>query len=322
MTKLIKVNYDPAADCPYWKRTMELAFDGDQHLIEFMQRALGYSLSGSVSEQCLFICWGESGNNGKSTIMEAVSRLLGTGYAQMSDMKVITSAETDNRVASSLAKLHGSRLVNMNEAEEHQRLSEALVKQMTGGDAIEACKKYHEPFNYNPVFKLWIRTNEKPVIRGSGDAIWRRIKLIPFTKPIPAELRRSRDEVDDAINREFEGILAWMVQGFQKWKTDGLKEPDEVLSAVSDYRNEMDIISQFFDECAVVGGSETCLRSELYQAFQGWLKDNGYRIFMSADSFGRRVSKKIPQQSREKVNGKYIWRGLSVTDAALFNLGG
>lgn len=320
LTKLVKTDYDPNAKCPHWEQTLQLAFDGDQSLIEFMQRAIGYSLSGSVAEQCLFICWGESGNNGKSTILEAVHRLLGTGYAQMSDMKVVTSGDMDNRVASSLAKLHGARLVSMNEAEEHQRLSESLVKQMTGGDTIEACKKYHEPFNYNPIFKLWIRTNEKPVIRGSNDAIWRRIKLIPFVKPIPAEKRRSRDEVDEELDKEAAGILAWAVRGFQAWKKDGLQAPEEVTTAVTEYRAEMDIVAQFFEACAELGETNWCYKNDLYLAFQGWLKDNGYRLYMSSDSFGKRVSRKLPRQDREKMNGKYVWRGIKINDASMMNL--
>lgn len=311
LSKMVNANYDPSSTCPFWQETLNLAFSGDNRLVEFMHRALGYTTTGATTEQCLFICWGESGNNGKSTILEAVQRLLGD-YAQMSDIKVITSAEMDNRVASSMAKLQGARLVSMNEADEHQKMSEAIVKQLTGGDTVEACKKYHEPFNYVPAFKLWIRTNEKPIIRGSNDAIWRRIKLIPFEHPIPPEKRKRRDVVDEALASETDGILTWLIQGAMLWYKDGLKSPDVVDEAVNAYRSEMDMVQVFADDCLTKG--EYVTRQEVYQAFVGWCKENGYRYTMTADSFGKRLSKKLPGQGREKRNGKYVWTGITLTE--------
>lgn len=317
ITKVVDYMYDPEAECPTWLETLELAFDGNKDLIEFMQRAIGYSLTGSTAEQCLFICWGESGNNGKSTILETIQRLLGRGYAQMSDMKVITSQSMDNRVASSLAKLQGVRIVSMNEAEEYQKISESLVKQMTGGDTLQACKKYKEPFEFVPVFKLWIRTNEKPSIRGAGEAMWRRIKLIPFDKPIPKEKRKSRDVVDAALTSETEGILKWAVDGAVKWYNDGgLKEPKEVTDATSEYKDEMDIISMFFDECVYEDETAYVTRNDFYRAFTSWCKQNGYKFVMTSRSFGRRVAIKIDQHERDKVGGQYVWRGIDLYDVA------
>jgi putative DNA primase/helicase len=317
LSKMVGVNYNPEATCPTWNETLELAFNGDRTLIDFMHRALGYTITGSTTEQCLFICWGEAGNNGKSTILEALQRLLGD-YAQMSDIKVITSAEMDNRVASSMAKLQGARLVSMNEADEHQKMSEAIVKQLTGGDTVEACKKYHEPFNYLPAFKLWIRTNDKPVIRGNNDAIWRRIKLIPFEHPIPVEKRKRRDIIDEALANEAEGILAWLVAGAMVWYKSGLMAPTVVDEAVNAYRSEMDMIQMFFDDCLTKG--EFVSRQDVYAAFTAWCKENGYKYVMSADSFGRRLSKKLPAESqgREKRNGKYIWLGITLSESAKF----
>ena len=316
LTKIVPYNYNPDALCPTWEETMDLAFESDPTLISFMQRALGYTTTGSTTEQCLFICWGESGNNGKSTILEAVQRLLGD-YAQMSDMKVITSAEMDNRVASSMAKLQGARLVSLNEADEHQKMSEAIVKQLTGGDTVEACKKYHEPFNFVPAFKMWIRTNDKPIIRGSNDAIWRRIKLIPFVNPIPAEKRKRRDIIDDALDAEAEGILAWLVRGAVLWYKNGLQAPAVVDEAVTAYRSEMDLVQQFYDECLQLG--EHVNRQDVYHAFINWCKESGYKYIMTSDSFGKRLSKKCSgAQSREKRNGKYVWYGIHLTDNAKF----
>ena len=320
LTKVVNVNYNPNAVCPFWERTLALAFDNNQRLIDYMKRAVGYSITGSVAEQCLFICWGEQGNNGKSTILEMLQWLLNP-YATMSDMKVITSVDMDNRVASSLARLPGVRLVSMNEADENQKLSEALVKQITGGDTLQACKKFHEPFEFSPIFKLWIRTNEKPVIRGMTDAIWRRIKLIPFVKPIPAEFRRSRDEVDDELHSEAEGILNWCIQGAKEWVEHGLQDPDEVTAATAGYRSEMDVITVFFDECVTEDPNSTVSRSELYQTFSRWAKENGMWYIMPAQAFEKRVGRKLAQPDHAmRVRGQYVWTGIRLSDFAMNSL--
>jgi putative DNA primase/helicase len=319
ISKVVACKYDPNAQCPEWLHTMDLAFNGNQGLIDFMQRALGYSISGDTSEQCFFVCWGEGGKNGKSTILEAVTRILGKDYAQMSDMVVITSADTSsNRVASSLARLHGVRFVSMNEAEEDQRISEALVKQLTGGDTIQACRKFKEPFEFTPIFKLWIRTNEKPTVRGISEAFWSRVKLIPFTRSIPVELRKRRDEVDAMLIAEAPGIIAWMVRGFMAWKEHGLMCPTEVSEATSEYHTEQDLVETFVNECTEQGEGFT-YRSDAYRAYAGWCKENGYRYVMNAKSFGMRLRMSFPQdgdRNANRVNGRGIWRGMVLNDSA------
>lgn len=320
-TRVVPHNYNPDATCPIWERTLELAFNGNQELIRFMQRALGYTLSGSVASQVLFICWGEAGNNGKSTLLEGFSRILGLGYSQMADMKVITSPEMDNRVSSSLARMRGARMVNLNEAEDRQRLNESLVKAITGGDSVEACMKFREPFQYDPTAKLWIRTNERPIIRSLGESMWRRVILVPFNNPIPEKLRRSRDLVDAEIDAEAEGILAWAVRGFVEWKATGLNPPAEVVEAIKEYRSEQDVIGQFFDECVVMEEGATIARSQLYQAFTNWLKQNGFRLNITAEFFGRRITKKYNQPlERKKIGGEFVWQNMTLSNAAVVNL--
>ena len=315
LTKIIDVEYKPNAPCPFWMKTLNLAFNNNTDLVDYMRRAVGYSITGSTAEQCLFICWGEEGNNGKSTILEALQRLLGD-YGAMSDMKVITSSETDNRVASSLAKLPGVRLVSMNEAEENQRMSESLVKQITGGDTIQACKKFKEPFEFSPVFKLWIRTNEKPIIRSVGEAIWRRIRLIPFEIPIPPDARMSRDIVDDTIDNEAEGVLAWAVKGAIEWYAHGLQDPKDVTAATAGYRSEMDVVEAFFDECVVEEQGARVARGDLYQTFSRWCKENGLRYVMTSGSFGKRVGVRLNNTTRDKYRGQYVWNGIRLSEFA------
>lgn len=307
ITKMVPIDYNKDAKCEFWKNTFDLVFDENADLITFMQKALGYSITGSVDERCFFICWGESGANGKSTILETVQDMLGVGYAQMSDMVVITSSTTDNRVSSSLAKLQGARFVSMNEAEENQKLSEALVKQLTGGDTVQACFKYKNPFEYKPIFKLWIRTNEKPIIRSQNNSIWDRIKLIPFEKPIPKEKRLPRSEVDAKLLEEREGILTWLVDGAMQWIKDGsLNDPNQVSAAVQGYRTDSDIVRLFIEECGEEQRSSKVKSAEAYQAFVGWSRDAGERYVMTRTKFVQRCSSILGTSTTRSGGSTYI----------------
>jgi putative DNA primase/helicase len=291
ITKMVPVDFDATAKCPFWESTFELIFNGNKSLIEFMHRALGYSITGLTDERCFFICWGESGANGKSTILETIQGILGTGYSQMSDMVVITSSTVDNRVSGSLAKLQGSRFVSMNEAEEHQKLSEALIKQLTGGDTVQAKFLYKNPFEYVPKFKLWIRTNEKPVVRSQTNSIWDRIKLIPFEHPIPKEMRLPRSVVDERLAEERQGILAWLVAGAKLWFADkALHDPVEISAAVSGYRTDSDIVKLFIDENCEESATSKVKSSDLYQCFTGWSRDAGERYVMTRTKFIQRCA--------------------------------
>lgn len=316
ITQLIPHDYNPTATCPTWDETMRLAFNGDEDLIAYMQRALGYTMSGSTAEQCFFIAWGEAGNNGKSTILENFQRILGPDYAQMSDVKVITTQDSDNYVRSSLAALKSGRFVSMNEAEEGQRLSEALIKQLTGGDTVQACYKFKEPFTYIPAFKIWLRTNEKPIIRSVSDSIWRRIKMIPFLVPIPAHLRRSRDKIDVAIQQEAEGVLAWCVRGFQQWQEVGLADPTTVVEVTTGYKTDSDVVNGFMDECVIEREGSMIERTLLYQAFSEWSKRQGYKFTLTADSFGRRVARRLGNPPEKRIRGARVWIDLELTDSA------
>jgi len=307
ITKMVPIDYNPQAGCSFWDSTFDLVFEGNKGLIKFMQKALGYSITGSIDERCFFICWGESGANGKSTILETVQDIIGSGYAQMSDMVVITSSTTDNRVSSSLAKLQGARFVSMNEAEENQKLSEALVKQLTGGDTVQACFKYKNPFEYKPTFKLWIRTNEKPIIRSQTNSIWDRIKLIPFENPIPKEKRLPRSEVDAKLLAEREGILTWLIRGAKMWLDDkSLSDPTEVSAAVHGYRTDSDIVRVFIEECADENPNSKTKSSEAYQAFVGWSRDAGERYVMTRTKFVQRCSAILGKPTTRSGGSTYI----------------
>ncbi len=315
ITKLVSIDYDPEAKAPFWESTLDLVFEGNQELIDYMQQALGYSMTGSQDERCFFIAWGEAGANGKSTVLETIQDLLGVGYSQMSDMSVITSSAQDNRTQAALAKLQGARFVNMNEAEENQKLSEALIKQLTGGDTVQACYKYKNPFEYKPVFKLWIRTNEKPIIHSQNNAIWDRVKLIPFERSIPKDKRLPRSEVDSRLRTEMPGILAWLVRGCSAWlKAGHLIDPPEVTAAVQGYRVDSDIVRSFVDEAIEKKVGTKLKTQDAYQAFVMWCKEGGERYIMTKSKFTRRM--KAIGYDMDRANGQNFFKDVVLTQSA------
>lgn len=219
-TKCSNFIFDKEATCPTWDMFLLQIFNKDLELIHFIQKAMGYALTGDVSEQCLFILWG-TGANGKSTFLNVLQELFG-------DYACSTGTETfmrrANEQSNDIARLRGMRLVTTNETEQGNCLSESLIKQITGEDILTARFLYGEYFSFKPTFKIFMATNHKPKIRGADIGIWRRIKLIPFNITIPPEQRDKK--LTEKLIAENSGILNWLLKGYSMWKKEGLNEPD------------------------------------------------------------------------------------------------
>jgi putative DNA primase/helicase len=237
LTKLAPVTYDPNADCPKWKAFLQRIFNGNERLIRFVQRAVGYSLTGSTREQCLFFLHG-TGANGKSTFLEVIRALLGD-YAVTAEFSTFV-ADRKSSVRNDIARLHSARLVTAIEVGEGKRFAEELIKTLTGGDTVAARFLYREFFEFKPRFKVWLAANYKPEIRGTDYAIWRRIRLIPFTVTIPPE--EQIPDLAEQLKEELSGILNWALEGLRDWLANGLQPPPEVTEATEAYRAEMDIV--------------------------------------------------------------------------------
>jgi len=285
-TKLVDIDFDPAATCPTWLRTLDTIFAGDASLIEYVQRAVGYSLSGDTREQVLHLCHG-TGANGKSTLLDVFGMLSGE-YGQQADFTTFLERRTDAGPRNDVARLAGARLVRSSEVGENKRLNEGLIKSLTGGDVMTARYLYSEDFEFKPQFKLWLAANHKPVIRGTDYAIWRRVRLIPFEVTIAPEQRD--DALPQKLKAELPGILAWAVAGCQQWLEHGLHAPDRVLAATNAYREESDTIGAFIADRCELGPFET-VAGELYRAYERWAKENGEYV-ISAQMFGRRMSER------------------------------
>lgn len=314
ITKIAPVIYDTKAECPTFMRFIRRIMDGNEELITFIQRAAGYSLTGDVSERCMFILYG-SGKNGKSTLVEVLSELLGN-YSLRTPTETLMVKHGSTGVPNDVARLKGARFVSASETEEGQRLSESKIKDMTGGDTLTARYMHGEWFDFSAEFKIWLSTNHKPTIQGTDQAIWDRIRLIPFNVRIPEKEQNKHLLIQ--LKTELPGILNWAIQGCLAWRRDGLGMPAEVISAVSDYRCEMDIVGQFISECCIESAAVQVTSKALYTDYCEWCDKNGERS-LSQNKFGRRIKERGFEDGR---NGKArFWRGIGLIDDRISNSG-
>jgi putative DNA primase/helicase len=190
-------------------------------------------------------------------------------------------------------------------------LAESLIKDLTGQDTITARFLWADLFEFTPTHKLWLSTNHKPEIRGTDNAIWRRIRLIPWSVTIPpAEQDKKLPAV---LRRELPGILAWIVRGCLEWRRGGLQAPDEVRKATGEYRAEMDVLADFLAECCELGADYWDYARDLYASYKRWCDETGERA-ESQRKFGARLGERGFQRDRGGSRGAGIWRGVRLTE--------
>ena len=305
ITKKSRFIYEKDAECPTWNLFLMQIFNKDLQLIRFIQKAMGYALSGDVSEQCLFILWG-TGANGKSTFLNVMLELFGD-YALSTGIE--TFMKKNSEQSNDIARLKGMRLVTTSEIEQGRQISESLIKMVIGEDALTARFLYGEYFSFKPTFKIFMATNHKPKIRGADNGIWRRIKMIPFTVTIPPEQRDKN--LTEKLIAENSGILNWLLKGYAMWKKEGLEEPAAVREANEEYRMDMDSVGTFVTDCLELDASlQWRLPTNLlYQTYIKWCSKNNERV-MSQKWLGMRMSEK--GFKRVITNGQRLWCGLAV----------
>jgi len=305
------VDYTDNIDCPEWSEFLDQIFDNDQELIHYIQKAVGYSATGSIKEQVMFILYG-NGRNGKSIFMDTISDILGT-YAKSMQADSIMVRQNSSGANSDIARLESARLVTSSEPNEGVRLDEGLVKQLTGGDKVTARYLYGKEFEFKPQFKLWLATNHKPIIRGTDDGIWRRLMLIPFKVQIPAD--KVDKDLKYKLQRESIGILNWIVEGALMWQREGLNPPTSVTNASRQYREEMDVISLFVDDCCENGDSFKAPAGEIFKKYQAWANENS-EYSMSKQKFGREMRQKFEMK---KTHGARLYLGLKIKQDSRMN---
>ncbi|MEW6290966.1 MAG: phage/plasmid primase, P4 family [Thermodesulfobacteriota bacterium] len=304
ITQIAPAEYDPNATCPTWKSFLDKILAGNDNLISFLQRAVGYSLTGDTSEQCLFIFHG-SGANGKSTFLQAISSMLGEHAMQTPTETLLVKRK--GAIPNDVARLKGARLVTASEAETDQRLAEGLIKQMTGQDTLSARFLHQEWFDFKPTHKIFLATNHKPTITGIDPAIWRRIKLIPFDVTIPEHKRDKK--LLSKLEAELSGILAWAVRGCLDWRDNGLGIPVEVRTATDQYKIDMDVMAQFLSDCCDIQPKESVSSKNLYAAYLSWCEEVGEEP-LKQRNFGLKLKEKGYKNNRNR-DGRY-WKGLNL----------
>jgi putative DNA primase/helicase len=299
ITKISPVPYDPEADCPRFKEFLNSILN--EQLVSYLQKIFGYTLTGKTTEQCYFILHGP-GSNGKSTLLNVIRKILGE-YTKNIDFDSLI--KRNQGVRNDLARLVGARFVTSVEVENSKHINESVLNRLTGGDYLTVRFLQKEYFEYQPEFKLFIAGNHKPQVKGSTHATWRRIRLIPFEKII--QDNEKDPDLPSKLNNELPGILNWMIEGCLRWQEEGLGSPEEVTAANQEYREEMDVLSDYLKERCITDSSAKVKASELYKDYKQWCDDplskNEFRDALFERGF-----------KRKKTGGHNQWFGISPCD--------
>ncbi len=302
ITKCTPIHYAPVT-CPLWTKFLTRVIP-DEAVRDYVQRACGYALTGRTSAQCVFFLYG-NGKNGKSVFTGVLEHLLAEYWGKTRAETLMQKRDQGN-IPNDVAALRGLRLCTVSEINNGQRLNEALIKDLTGGDTLSARFLHQEFFNFKPQFKLWLYGNHKPEVKGTDEGIWRRLRLIPFNVTISEEEKDT--ELPEKLRGELSGILAWAVRGCMEWQRVGLAEPEPVRQATQAYRHEMDNTAQFLAErctdapdewgfCAEFGGN-------LYEAYETWCKLTGEHA-CTKRAFGDMLTKKGYAKKRNAKGQQY-----------------
>jgi putative DNA primase/helicase len=285
---------------------LEQVFDGSQSVIDYVQRFCGYALTGDVREQVLDVYYGK-GANGKTTFLNAYMAAVGDGYTMKAAPDFLMARKYENHPCDR-ADLFGKRFVAAVETGSGQWLNESLVKELSGGDKVRARRMRENFWQFDPTHKLVICTNHKPRVKGTDHAIWRRLRLVPFTVTF-ADNQQDKT-LPEKLRHEAEGILAWVVRGCIEWQSRGLDAPDAVLAATSDYRSEQDTVGTFIAEACDIGSDYQVAFKTLYAGLEAWCQDSGDDV-PSKKLVGLYLQEQGYEQAKMRGRG---YRGLRLQD--------
>ncbi|MBU2851470.1 phage/plasmid primase, P4 family [Acidithiobacillus ferrivorans] len=305
-------SYRADAQCPTWLRFLADVFMGDDDLVAYVQRAVGYTLTGSNTEETLFVCYGH-GSNGKSLLHNIISRIM-ADYAKGAPADILVQKQGVNPGAASpaLAMLAGCRLLGINETGTGDRLDEQALKTLAGREAITARPLYGSYFTFSPAFTPWLRTNHKPVITGTDHAVWRRLALIPFKRQFSGAERDNGLELK--LWAERDAILTWAVAGAVEWSRNGLQACTTITQEVQAYRRESDLLGQYLDEATCADPAVRVEQKLLYAGWAAWCAENGVRPTSKA-SFTRRLAEL--GHSTLRSHGHSYYTGLAMDTTGL-----
>jgi putative DNA primase/helicase len=314
LTKRTHIDYDPSATAPKWRAFLDRIFEGNGDVLQFIQRAVGYTLTGSTDEHCLFFLYGV-GANGKSTFLEAMRMVMGEYYVTTS-VEAMLATEYTGGATPYVASLPGMRMAMASEMPEGRRFNESLIKDITGGGTITARRLYGDPFEFQPSHTMWISGNYRPRITGTDEGIWRRLKVVPFNAFIPPEERRPMGEVLDEFRSELSGILTWAVQGSIAWYDWGLPASRTIEQATMEYRGEEDVVARFVAAECVLQPDAMTAKHKVFEAWQRWTDEESEK---SANGWSqRRFTEQLKRKGVELGGmGRMFYVGIGLrTDRA------
>jgi putative DNA primase/helicase len=309
LTKLAPVEYNPTAKRTEFTRFLNTVMAGNAELLGYLQRAIGYAITGSVKEDAIFFLFG-SGANGKTTFLEAIRRVLGD-YAGQVPITTLMMKTSDSGIPNDIAMLRGWRFVTSSETEEGQRLAASKIKYLTSNAPVQARFLHGEFFSFPPSHKIFMDTNHRPIVGRDDDGIWRRIKTISFAVTVP---KHERDlQLSEKLAAESSGVLAWAVQGCLDWQADGLSEPKSVTHATQLYRDDMDTGTLFISECCEFDPGFSQSSGDLYAAYAKWCEDAGDKP-ESKKAFGNALGRQSGVTA-SRLSGSRGWEGIRIRPA-------
>jgi putative DNA primase/helicase len=281
-TKIAGAAYNAGATAPLWEKILAEILP-DAEVRAFVQRYMGYCLTGSVREQCLAFLWG-AGSNGKTTFLEAIREAMGDCAHQAGGDLLVAKRERGAGDMAAVASLRGRRLVTTIEVDDSVRLAEGLVKELTGERRVTAKLMRRDPIEFENVSKLCLAANHKPEVRGQDYAMWRRIKLIPFDVTIPDE--RKDADLGPKLAQERDGILGWLVEGCLAYQREGLREPAVIKAATAEYRDESNQLRDWLDECTEAVAGASTPTAQLRDDYISWAERERIRAPLKPTKFG------------------------------------
>ena len=277
ITKISPIEWDSTAECPTWDAFLDYAMKGDPQVIDFIHRFFGYCLTGLSTEQVLLFMEG-TGQNGKTTALLILMYIMGD-YAIQGAPGLLMAKKGESH-PTEVADLEGVRFVANAEVEKGKPFAEVLIKQLTGSDRIRARRMRQDFYEFDPTHKLIIAANHRPIIKGNDEGIWRRVLRLPWVRKI-----EDKDPMFlDKLKAEAPGILRKLVEGCLKWQHDGLRPPPTVRMATQEYREEMDVLAEFLEDCCVIEAKQFVQKKALYLAYTDWCegfrqRPTGYSLF-------------------------------------------
>ena len=308
ITMITTAPHDPQAGYLPWDDFLNRIMP-DESLRFYLQRALGYSITGMTTEEKLFMPWGPPAT-GKSTLLRAVGTCLGD-YAVVVGGETFGEQKSDgNAPRNDVARLVGKRFVLAMELPGNQKLATGLLQRMTGGDVMVTRFNYQEFFEFVPTGKIWLTSNSRPIIPDNEPGMWRRVSQIPFQVVIP-EQERDPDLKLVLLDPAFGGpaVLRWLVEGCGLWRQLGLGAPLAVIEASAAYRQHMDRLAEFIEDVCFVDEDATCTNPAIYAAYQQWCQANGERA-ISHKGFTQRLEAK--GYTRRDGHSARVWRGIGL----------